>query len=123
MPTAGTFAPLNWLLFIQGLFYVITGLWPLFSMRTFEKITGPKTDKWMVKTFGLVLSVDGFIFLGSSFLQPSVSTVILSIGTALVLLSVDLRYTIKKIISKVYLVDAVAEAAFAAVWIWLFANT
>jgi hypothetical protein len=37
----------------QGVFYLATGLWPLLNIRTFERVTGPKTDKWFVKTAGV----------------------------------------------------------------------
>jgi hypothetical protein len=29
---------------IQGLYYGMTGRWPLLSLGTFERVTGPKTD-------------------------------------------------------------------------------
>ena len=29
---------------VQGIFYFLTGIWPLLSMETFLKVTGPKTD-------------------------------------------------------------------------------
>ncbi|HEY8459163.1 MAG TPA: hypothetical protein VIM99_02215 [Blastocatellia bacterium] len=34
----------------QGAFYPAIGVWQLLSMRAFERVTGPKTDKWLVKT-------------------------------------------------------------------------
>jgi hypothetical protein len=42
----------KWIMIGQGAFYLSSGVWPLISMRTFERITGPKTDKWLVKTGG-----------------------------------------------------------------------
>ena len=44
-------------------FYVASGLRPIVSMRTFEKVTGPKTDEWLVKTVGLLIAVSGAIFI------------------------------------------------------------
>jgi hypothetical protein len=42
----------------QGAYYLLTGVWPLLSLRTFELVTGPKTDDWLVRTVGvLVLAV------------------------------------------------------------------
>jgi hypothetical protein len=35
------FTGLCWL---QGTYYFATGIWPLASVRTFEKVTGEKTD-------------------------------------------------------------------------------
>lgn len=34
----------------QGVFNIVSGVWPLVSMRTFEAIYGPKTDRWLVHT-------------------------------------------------------------------------
>jgi hypothetical protein len=38
----------QWIMVGQDPFYFGSGVWPLLSMRTF--VTGPKTDKWLVKT-------------------------------------------------------------------------
>ncbi|WP_437900316.1 hypothetical protein [Sorangium sp. So ce124] len=42
-----------------GLFYVLAGIWPLVNLRTFEAITGPKSERWLVKTTGLLIAVIG----------------------------------------------------------------
>ena len=33
----------------QGALYVVTGVWPLLHMASFEAVTGPKTDDWLVR--------------------------------------------------------------------------
>jgi hypothetical protein len=43
----------------QGFFYLATGLWPFISASSFQKVTGPKTDFWLVKTVGVLVSVIG----------------------------------------------------------------
>jgi hypothetical protein len=43
----------------QGIFYLATGVWPLLNMCTFERVTGPKTDRWLVKTAGVVITAIG----------------------------------------------------------------
>jgi hypothetical protein len=43
----------------QGVFYLATGVWPLVSVRNFERVTGPKVDKWLVKTAGVVIAMAG----------------------------------------------------------------
>src|SRR4051794_14622821 len=32
------------LLWVQGVYYFVTGVWPLVSIETFLMVTGPKTD-------------------------------------------------------------------------------
>jgi hypothetical protein len=36
----------------QSIYYIATGLWPVFNLRSFERVTGPKTDGWLVKQAG-----------------------------------------------------------------------
>jgi hypothetical protein len=43
----------------QGLYYRVTGVWPLVNLRTFEAITGPKRDKWLVRTVGILAAAIG----------------------------------------------------------------
>ena len=43
----------------QGLFDLTSGIWPLLDMPSFEAVTGRKTDKWLVKTVGLLVAVSG----------------------------------------------------------------
>jgi hypothetical protein len=45
----------------QGLVYVTSGLWPLVHLRSFEAITGPKTDRWLVKTIGALIAEPGLL--------------------------------------------------------------
>lgn len=34
----------------HGLFRVGSGLWPVIDLKSFERVTGPRTDGWLVKT-------------------------------------------------------------------------
>ena len=43
----------------QGVYFLLTGIWPLLSMRTFEAVTGPKVDRRLVKTVGVLVAVIG----------------------------------------------------------------
>lgn len=31
----------------QAAYYIVTGPWPLLSLRSFEAVTGPKADEWL----------------------------------------------------------------------------
>ena len=101
----------------QGIFYVATGLWPIIHLRSFEKVTGPKVDKWLVRTFGgLVAAVGATLIAGAFEREQSRAIQILGIGSALALGAADLVYSLRGRISKVYLGDAAAEGAIAATW-------
>src|SRR4030042_3673694 len=98
----------------QGLYYLITGIWPLFSISTFEKVPGAKTDHWLVKTIGLLLLVVIGLALITGSLKRSVTSelAIIGIGSAGALMSIDVIYVFKRIISSIYLLDIIAELIF-----------
>ena len=102
----------------QAAYFVVTGLWPLLSLRTFEAVSGPKFDAWLVKTVGLLVSVIG-LAVGSAGIrrtrQPEIK--LLAIGSALALAVVDVLYVTVGRISKVYLLDAVIEVLFIFGWL------
>ena len=49
----------------QGAFYLATGLWPVLHLRSFEAVTGPKADGWLVKTVGGLIGVVGGALLSA----------------------------------------------------------
>src|SRR5688572_2580055 len=101
----------------QGLFYVVTGLWPLFSPSTFQKVTGPKTDFWLVKTVGLLITVIGVaLLLSGKGHDPVPQTYALGAGSALALSWVDIHYVKVGRISRVYLLDALVELPLFGLW-------
>jgi hypothetical protein len=92
---------------IQSVYYLLTGFWPLFSMRTFEAVTGPKTDDWLVQTVGvLAATIGAALFVGSRRLPPNRETLTLSILSAVSFAGVDVVFVSQGIISQIYLVDA-----------------
>jgi len=99
----------------QGLYFLVTGIWPLISMRTFLAVTGPKTDLWLVKTIGLILAIIGAVLIYAQLtaaVNPPV--IILAIGAAVSLMLVEIIYVVKRIISPIYLGDAFAELVLIA---------
>lgn len=103
---------------VQGVYFLVTGIWPLLSMNTFLKITGPKTDLWLVKTVGLILAVIGAILIYAyitAAVHPPV--VFLAIGVALSLTIVEIVYVMKRVISMIYLGDAAVEIILMIWWL------
>ncbi len=102
----------------QGLFYIITGLWSLVSIDTFQAVTGPKTDLWLVKTVGAMLIVSGAVFLTAALRRRfSLEILMLAVGNALALAAVDIIYALQGRISLIYLLDAFVELIIIGVWL------
>ena len=101
----------------QGLYYLVTGIWPLLSMRTFEAVTGPKADKWLVKTVGVLVGIVGAVLMLSARRRHvAPEPALLAAGSAAGLAAIDTVYAARGRISKVYLLDAVVEIALVAAW-------
>lgn len=107
----------NALAVAQGAFYVATGVWPILHMRSFEAVTGEKTDDWLVKTVGAMVGVAGVVMTVAGLrkrVTPEIA--LLAAGSAAALATVDVVYTRKGVIRPVYLLDAVAEAGLTGAW-------
>lgn len=102
------------MLTIQGLYYALTGIWPLLHLQSFEYISGPKTDRWLVKSVAFLVLSSGIIFLYTGLVNPLIpwETVLLAIFNALSLMVIDLHYVRIRRISNIYLLDAAVEFLF-----------
>jgi hypothetical protein len=69
----------------QGGYYALTGAWPIAHLDSFEAVTGPKSDVWLV-----------------------------AIGMALAFAAIDVVYVARGVLRAVYLVDAALQAVFVA---------
>jgi hypothetical protein len=102
---------------LQGGYFLATGLWPLVSRRTFERVTGPKADFWLAQTVGvLVTGIGGVLLLGEKRGRLTPEIELLGAASAAALGLVDLVFALRGRISKVYLADAAAEVALVAGW-------
>lgn len=108
---------------IHGGFYFLTGIWPIMSIGTFQKITGPKNDLWLVKTVGALLCVIGASLMFAGYNEDIVpAIIILAAGSAFVLAAVDVIYVTKRIIAPIYLLDAFVELLLIAWWLFVIAK-
>jgi hypothetical protein len=104
---------------VQAAFYVGTGVWPLVHRRSFERVTGRKTDFWLAQTVGLTVTTIG-IGLAHAVARrrgvpPELRTVAATSAAGLAL--VDFSFVARGRISKIYLADAAAEVALIAAWL------
>ena len=100
----------------HGVFNLASGLWPLVNMRSFEAVTGPKVDDWLVRMVALLLVVNGVVQLRSRTPDELVQARRLGIGTAAAAATIDLLYGGRRI-SRIYLADAAVELGWVAAWL------
>ncbi|MFL5327910.1 MAG: hypothetical protein ACJ8C4_03260 [Gemmataceae bacterium] len=115
------------LLWVQGAYFLVTGLWPILSLRTFIQITGEKTDNaktgllidhWLVITVGVLVTPIGAALLLSAIRRVwRLETAILALGSAVGLLVVDVIYVSRRMIDPIYLADAGIEALLIVGWL------
>lgn len=111
---------------IQGVYYAITGIWPLVSFATFQMVTGPKFEVWLVHTVGLLALAIGIALVAGAYRRyASPETVVLSIGAAFAFGLIDVFYYLNGTIGPVYLADAVVEGLFIVCLLgaWAFETT
>jgi hypothetical protein len=118
------------LLFGQGVYYALTGLWPLVSIESFQRVTGPKTDHlvtgregdhWLVMTVAvLVCAVAAALLVAAWRRSTSPEAVVLAVAAAGGLSAIDVIYVIRSAIAPIYLADALLECLFLAGWAVVF---
>jgi hypothetical protein len=103
---------------IQGIFYLLTGLWPIVHLPTFLETTGPKTDIWLVKTVGVLVTVIALVLIMAGLRKKAgMEAFVLGVLSALALGAIDIIYVVEKVISPIYLWDAGVEALIVLMWI------
>ncbi len=101
----------------QGLYFVLTGIWPLVDMKSFMAVTGFKVDQWLVKTVGVLIGVVGLVLLSAARARRISPEILgLAVGCALGLTAIDVYYVLIDRIRDVYLLDALAEVALVTAW-------
>ena len=114
------------ILWVQGLYYLVTGMWPVVSIRSFVWVTGPKTDNlesgleidhWLVMTAGVLITAIGLgIVVAAARRHASAEIITVAVGAAVGLTAIDVIYTWRGMIGPVYLVDAVLQILLIAAW-------
>ena len=113
--------PLLWLCVVQAIYFGVTGLWPILHIRSFMVLTGPKTDLWLVRTVGLLVTVIAIVLAAAAKRgQITLEIALLAVGTASALTLVDVVYVVRRVIARIYLLDAAAEIALIIGWILLW---
>ena len=85
---------------------------------TFEMVTGPKHDHWLVQTVGVLITVIAVVLLiaarqGRRHLEP----IVLAVGSAVALAGVDVVFVSLGVIPPIYLADAALEGVLLLGWV------
>jgi hypothetical protein len=96
-------------------YLVATGVWSLAHRRSFERVTGPKEDYWLVQTVGALA-----IAIGASLgvvvrRRAEPETIVLGAASCIAFGLASMRASQTE--SRVYLGDALLEIAFLAAWL------
>lgn len=103
----------------QAVYYFITGVWPVLSLRTFEAVTGPKVDGWLVQMVGLLAAVIGATIGVAAWRgRRTPELLVLAFGSALAFAAIDLLYALGGVIAPIYLGDAALQGLGVAVLAW-----
>jgi ABC-type cobalamin transport system permease subunit len=103
---------------LQGLYFLVTGIWPLASPDSFERVTGPKADFWLAQTVGiLVASIGSVLLLGARRRRVNAELEVLGAASAAGLGLVDMVFALRGRIAKVYFLDAAIEGAIVVGWL------
>ena len=104
------------ILTFQSAYYILTGLWPLVHFASFELVTGPKTDDWLVRMVGLLVVLIG-VTLAVAVKRGTTERLeifVLAAGATLAFSFIDIRYALSGRISRIYLADAALELVLLA---------
>jgi hypothetical protein len=103
---------------MQGVYFVATGVWPIIHIQSFQWVTGPKIDLWLVKTVGVLVTVVGAVLISAARRRRITDEIVLlAVGSALGLAAIDLVYALSGRISAIYLADAAVEIGLAMLWV------
>lgn len=115
------------LLWLQAVYYGLTGIWPLISVETFQLVTGEKTDHlvtgdendhWLVMTVGTLITAIAISLLIAAWRRNlAAETVALAVSTAVGLTAIDIIYGSRRVLFPIYLPDAAVECLLILGWL------
>jgi hypothetical protein len=100
----------------QGLYYAGSALWPILHYRSFEAVTGKKTDVWLVKTVATFILVIATVITAGAHWWRGAGAVLAALS-CVAFIGIDSWYAFRRVISRVYLLDAALEVLLLAGWV------
>jgi hypothetical protein len=101
---------------IHAAYLIATGVWPAVHRRSFEALTGPKQDFWLVRTVGGLAAACGLTLATAAIRgrrSPELQT--LACAQAIVFVAADIYASANQ--SRLYLADVGVQAACVLAWL------
>ena len=115
---------MNLVALLQGSYFIVTGMWSLVHIESFQWVTGRKTDFWLVNTAGILLTVIGSgLLLAATRDKVTPPLMLIGAASAAGLIAIELVYVLQRVISRVYLLDSLIEAGFLCCWLVFLATS
>lgn len=104
---------------MQGLYWLITGIWPFLHLKSFLAVTGPKQDIWLLCTVSVLITVIGGVLFAAGMRKQVTSELKgLGIASAAALTCIDVYHSMSDVIWDIYLLDAAVEMLIIVLWLW-----
>lgn len=108
------------IIWVQGIYTLITAVWPIIHVDSFMEVTGPKTDVWLVKTVGALLIPLAACLMSYLFIETDRRPAfILGTLSCVAFISIDFYYALKDIIPNIYMADGVLQILFLSTWLFI----
>jgi hypothetical protein len=102
----------------QGIYYVLTGLWPWVSLASYAWLTGESADLWRLQTLGALVVVLSVALCVAGWLhERSWAIVCLAVGSAAAFAFVDVLHAVQGHLSPLSLIDAGVEVGLIVLWV------
>lgn len=102
---------LNSLFVFQGIYFVVTGVWPVLNIASFITATGPKQDIWLVQMIGLLAVSIGLTFLQAALRGRDLPT-FLGYTVSFSFLIMNIICVSNGTADRIYLIDAAIQLLF-----------
>lgn len=107
--------------YAQGIYYFLSGIWPVVHINSFMAVTGPKTDLWLVKTLGGIIAVCGiWFFIVAYYKKIGFRVTFLGVALASAFAFSDFYFSLTNQISIVYMIDGLAQVMLIIGWLLAF---
>ena len=109
---------LTYLSRVQGIYYLIMGLWPILDLHSFMAFTGPKTDTWLVRTAGVLIADIALVLLIAQYTHHiHFHVAVMAMAATFGLGVIDVLNSITGRIPVIYLADAFIQWFFFTAWL------